>query len=63
MAMAMHLSGASPSTRRMIAPWGGTGKMPVMALASGHGRYITVTSERAFVSIGELPLHVAVINL
>jgi hypothetical protein len=36
-----------------------------LALASGHDRYITVTPERALVSVGEWPLHiaVAVINL
>jgi hypothetical protein len=33
------------------------------ALASGYGRYITVTPERALVSVGEWPLHIAVINL
>jgi hypothetical protein len=32
-------------------------------LASGHGRYITVTPERKLVSVGEWPLHIAVINL
>ena len=31
-----------------------------LALASGHGRYITVTPERALVSVGEWPLHIAV---
>jgi hypothetical protein len=38
-----------------------------LALASDHGRYITVISERALVSVGEWPLNVtyimAVINL
>jgi hypothetical protein len=38
-----------------------------LALASGHGRCITVTNpvtpERAFFSVGEWPLHVAVIEL
>jgi hypothetical protein len=34
-----------------------------LALASGHDRYITVTSERTIVSVGEWPLHKAVINL
>jgi hypothetical protein len=34
-----------------------------LALASGHGRYITVTPERTLVSVGEWPLHIAVINL
>jgi hypothetical protein len=34
-----------------------------LALASGHGRYITVTPERAIVSVGEWPLHIAVINV
>jgi hypothetical protein len=33
------------------------------ALASSHGRYITVTPERTLVSVGEWPLHIAVINL
>jgi hypothetical protein len=32
-------------------------------LANGHGRYITATPERALVSVGECPLHLAVINL
>ena len=31
-----------------------------LALASGHGRYITVTPERTLVSVGEWPLHIAV---
>jgi hypothetical protein len=34
-----------------------------LALASGHGRYITVTPERTILSVGEWPLHIAVINL
>jgi hypothetical protein len=34
-----------------------------LALASGHGRYITVTPERTFLSVGEWPLHITVINL
>jgi hypothetical protein len=34
-----------------------------LALASSHGRYITVTPERTLVSVGEWPLHVAVIIL
>jgi hypothetical protein len=34
-----------------------------LALASGHGRYITVTPERTRVSVGEWPLHIAAINL
>jgi hypothetical protein len=34
-----------------------------LALASGHGRYITVTPERTLVSVGEWSLHIAVINL
>jgi hypothetical protein len=33
-----------------------------LPLASGHGRYITSTPERALVSVGEWPLHIAVIN-
>jgi hypothetical protein len=34
-----------------------------LALASGHGRYITVTPERTPLSVGEWPLHIAVLNL
>jgi hypothetical protein len=36
-----------------------------LALDSGHGRYITVTPERTFfsVGVGEWPLHITVINL
>jgi hypothetical protein len=36
-----------------------------LALASGHGRYITVTPERKrkLVSVGEWPLNITVINL
>jgi hypothetical protein len=34
-----------------------------LALASGHGRYITVTPERTLVSVAEWPLNIAVINL
>jgi hypothetical protein len=50
----------------------GTGIIPVkdshtrikpLALASGHGRYITFSPERALVSVREWPLHIAVINL
>ena len=37
--------------------------LALASLASGHGRYITVTPERALVSVGEWPLHIAVINL
>jgi hypothetical protein len=29
-----------------------------LALASGHGRYITVTPERKILSVGEWPLHI-----
>jgi hypothetical protein len=29
-----------------------------LALASGHGRYITVTPERTLLSVGEWPLHI-----
>jgi hypothetical protein len=45
-------------SRHMIKPL-------ALALASGRGRYITVTPERKFVSVGEWPLHkfVTVINL
>ena len=34
-----------------------------LTLASGHGRYITVTPERTLLFVGEWPLHIAVINL
>ena len=34
-----------------------------LPLTNGHGRYITVTPERALVSVGEWPLHIYVINL
>jgi hypothetical protein len=34
-----------------------------LALASGHGLYITVTPERTILPVGEWPLHIAVINL
>jgi hypothetical protein len=34
-----------------------------LPLTNGHGRYITVTPERALVSVGELLLNVTVINL
>jgi hypothetical protein len=34
-----------------------------LALASGHGRYITVTPERTLASVGEWPLQIAGINL
>jgi hypothetical protein len=33
-----------------------------LALASGHGRYITVTPEQTLVSVGEWPLHITVIE-
>jgi hypothetical protein len=33
-----------------------------LALASGHGRYITVTPERKLVSVEEWPLHIAVMH-
>ena len=32
-----------------------------LPLTNGHGRYITVTPERTLVSVGEWPLHIAVI--
>jgi hypothetical protein len=37
----------------------------LLALASGHGRYITVTPERTLASVVvvEWPLHITVINL
>ena len=31
-----------------------------LPLANGHGRYMAVTPERALVSVGEWPLHIAV---
>ena len=34
-----------------------------LPLTNGHGRYITVTTERTLVSVGECPLHITVINL
>jgi hypothetical protein len=34
-----------------------------LPLANGHNRHIPVTPERKLVSVGEWPLHVAVINL
>jgi hypothetical protein len=34
-----------------------------LALASGHGRYVTATPERALVSVGEWPLNIAVISV
>jgi hypothetical protein len=34
-----------------------------LALASGQGRYITVTPERTFFCVQPWPLHIAVINL
>jgi hypothetical protein len=34
-----------------------------LALASDHGRYITVTPEQTLFSVGEWPLHIAVKNL
>jgi hypothetical protein len=38
-------------------------RMKSLALASGHSPYITVTPERALVSVGEWPLHITVVNL
>jgi hypothetical protein len=34
-----------------------------LALASGHGRYLTVTRERAIVSVEGWPLYITVINV
>ena len=34
-----------------------------LALTNGHGRYMAVTPERGLASVGEWPLHIAVINL
>jgi hypothetical protein len=42
---------------------GGTGSEIIPALASGHGRYITVTPEQVLVSVGEWPSHITAINL
>jgi hypothetical protein len=42
---------------------GGHALIKPLTLASGHGRYITVTPERTLLSVGEWPLHIAVINL
>jgi hypothetical protein len=33
-----------------------------LALASGHGRYITFTPERTLLSVGEWPLHIGLIQ-
>ena len=33
-----------------------------LAFASGHGRYIGVTTGRALVSVGEWPLHIMTVN-
>jgi hypothetical protein len=38
-------------------------RIKALALASGHGRYLAVTPEQALLSVGEWPLHIAVINL
>jgi hypothetical protein len=53
-----------PGARGWIIP----GKNPdtrikPLPLTNGHGRYITVTSERTLVSVGEWPLNMTVINL
>jgi hypothetical protein len=37
-------------------------RIKLLALASGHGRYITVTPKRTPVSVGGWPLHITVIN-
>ena len=34
-----------------------------LALASGHGPYVTAETERTIPSVGELPLYITVINL
>jgi hypothetical protein len=34
-----------------------------LPLANGHGRYITDSPDRTFVSVGEWPLHIVVINI
>jgi hypothetical protein len=34
-----------------------------LALAKGHGRYIAAAPKRTFFSVGEWPLHMAVIDL
>jgi hypothetical protein len=38
-------------------------RIKTLALASSHGRYITVTTERTLFSIGEWPLYITGINL
>ena len=38
-------------------------RMKPLPLTNGHSRYTAVTPERTLVSIGEWPLHIAVINL
>jgi hypothetical protein len=46
---------------RIRSPNVEAGKMyQQLALASGHGRYITVTPERTLFSVGKWPLHIAV---
>jgi hypothetical protein len=47
----------------MILVKGPHTRIKPLALASGHGRYITVTTERTLVSVGEWPLNITVIKL
>ena len=44
----------------IIAGKNSDARIKPLPLANGHGRYITVTPERALVSVGEWPLHIAV---
>jgi hypothetical protein len=43
----------------MIAVKDSHTRIKPLALASGHGRYTTVTPERTIVSVGKWPLNVA----
>ena len=69
--MARHVTGSEPGfdsfTRRIkreraeIKPGKHSDtRIKPLALASGHGRYITATPERALVPVGEWPLHITV---
>jgi hypothetical protein len=59
-------------TSRAKCPGSGTGIIPgkhsdtrikPLPLTNDHGRYITVTTERTLVFVGEWPLHITIINL
>jgi hypothetical protein len=61
-----------PSLAKCPGPGSGTEIIPgknsdtrlkPLPLTNGHGRYITVTPERALLSVGEWPLHITVLNL